>query len=243
MLLSKSIKYIGLGFFLLGLFVSSPYIHAQSDAQRNVEYVENEGHDSEELENVIEDYRKKNSKVIDSLNEMNKDGGISPAEQAKIMNMYSGGKGGNKPDMAAMLSKMVPAIKVINQHFGSMSYEASRSEIEKSISKTPAKVIFNSMPKGIDFVTTLVRDNKALLSALNMFKDKAKLFQFFIINVVLFILGFFILRKSKDASFSERISKWCIKKALLTSIRIGVLVYFFGDELGPTWNIFQGTFL
>lgn len=240
---SKKIHYIGLGLILLGLFISVDSSYAQHDARRDVEYVENEGHDSEELENVINDYEKKNSKMIDALNEMNQDGNISAAEQAKIISMYSGGKPGEKVDMSQMISKMIPAIKMINQRFGSMSYDAARAEIESSILQTPAKPIFKAMPKGIDFVTALVRDDKALIASTGMFKDKEKLLHFFIANVAIFILGFFILRKSKDARFIEKLSKWAIKKVLLTSVRIGLLVYFFGNDLGPTWKIFRNTFL
>jgi hypothetical protein len=237
MLLLKKISFIGLGVFLLGLFVSTPYIYAQE-----------ENHDSEDLENVINDYRKNNSKVIEALNEANADGKVSHAEALKIMEMQTGEKGlatngpKGKLDPQEMIKRMIPAIKLINQRFGSVSYEAARTEIETNISQTPAKGIFKAMPKGVDFITKLVRDDKALIASTGIFTDKKKLYNFLIINVVIFIFGFFILRKSRDASFFEKVTKWFIKKTLLTSVRLGVLIYFFGTELGPTWNIFQDTF-
>ncbi|WP_127716047.1 hypothetical protein [Halobacteriovorax sp. HLS] len=229
-----------LGVVLLGFSFLPTFSYSQNS---DVEYVENEDHDSEELENVIENYRKENSEMVNMLQEMNKDGKISEEEKMKLAQMYAGNmKPGQKMDRAEMLKKMPAMIKQLTGQFSRMSRPAARAKIQENIDQTPAKAIFKFIPKGVDFITDLLRSDTALISLLGMFKDKAKLTQFFIANLVTFILGFFILKKSKEASFFERVTKWFMKKGIIYSLRVGILMYFFSNEVGPTWVIFSNTF-
>jgi uncharacterized membrane protein SirB2 len=234
--LSKFLLLLGLGSFFLGLSIFS----VQTFAQTN----EHEEHDSEQLENVLNDYRKNNNEMVKRLQEMNSDGNISESEKAELIKLYKstpGGKGASL-DQKAMLKNMEPTIRTLTKHFSSMSFDQARSMMAQNISQTPAKPMLKIFPKFVDFVTHLLRSDTALLSLFNMVKDKKKLLHFLIVNVVIFIMGFFILRKKPDLSFGQRFVRWFIKKGTLISLRVGVLIYFFSNEIGPTWTIAVNTF-
>lgn len=233
---------IGLGVLFLGLsFFSSPSF-SQSSARDDVEFVEHEGHDSEELENVLDDYRSKNSELVDMVQEMNKDGSISPEDQAKLLNMYGKGKGQSKFSQKEMLKNLEPSIKRLSRHYNSMPFDQAKKELTSSVSQTPAKFIIKIFPKFMTFFTNMVRSDNALLKLMSMLKDKDKLMKFLFVNIAIFILGIFILRKKPGMSIMERMSRWLLKRGIITGLRISVLIFFFSNELAPTWAIAMNSF-
>lgn len=184
------------------------------------------------LEQSLEDYRNDQRKLVEKLQRTHGQGGPSNGL------LGVGSKG------SLDVTKLKPVIKQLNGLYGRMSYESARSQILSNISQSPAKGMAKAFPKTVDFVTQLLRDNKALLYLLDMFKDKKRLTFFLIANIVTIILGFILSRmSSKDAPFSRRFFRWLFRKVFIYGIRIFILIFFFGTELSPTFNIFKNVFL
>ncbi len=244
---------MGLGILSLGLFISSHDILAQNNAHQETEYVDDgEEHDVEELEGVINQYRNQNKEVTEALQDFTKDGSLSEGDRKKILEMYSSATGktgapgpngmgaGGKLDM----EKFRPVIKQLNGQYGRMTYSSAKGQIQSNIEQTPAKGFFRAFPKMVDFVTHLIRDNSAMLSLLDMFKDRRKLLFYLGANIATIILGFILKRRvSKEAAFSERLSKWIFRKGLVMGMRFGLLLLFFKSEIYPTWQIVKKVFL
>lgn len=179
------------------------------------------------IEDSLQDYRKQNQKLVE-----------------RIQKTHGGDSSGSKPKVSLDLEKLIPMIKQVNSVYSRMSYEASRAQINENISKSPAKGMAKAFPKTVDFITHLLRDNTALLSLVEMFKDKKKLLYFFLANVFTIILGFILSRlSSKDGSMGSRLFKWLCRKTFIYGLRLIILVFFFGTQLTPTFTIFKEVFL
>ncbi|WP_372652719.1 hypothetical protein [Halobacteriovorax sp.] len=177
------------------------------------------------LESSLEDYRKENQKLVKSIQDNH---------------------GGSKSSALGSLDldKLRPLVKNLNSIYSRMSYQASREQVEQNIGQSPAKGVAKTFPKTVDFMTHLLRDNRALLGLLDMFKDKKKLTYFLLANIFTFILGFILARmSSKKGSIFKRLFGWIFRKTFIFGLRIFILIFFFGSELAPTFNIFQNVFL
>ncbi|CBW26426.1 putative membrane protein [Halobacteriovorax marinus SJ] len=183
------------------------------------------------LEESLHDFREQNQKLVEQIQKTH--GGAA------------GGSKGNlniKPEMD--VKKLRPIVKQLNSVYSRMSYESSRAQIQENISKSPAKGMAKAFPKTVDFITHLLRDNQALLSLLDMFKDKQKLLYFLLANIFTIILGFVLARRaSKEGSLFSRLFKWMFRKCFIYGLRIFILIFFFGSELAPTFNIVKEVFL
>lgn len=241
---------VGLGIISLGLLFFPSTIIAQDNGRDDTEYIDDgEDHDSEQLEQVLNDYRANNRELTDAIQEMNRDGNISADEKKKLMDIYSKatgktGKSGSAGASKLSLEKFRPVIKQLNGQYGRMSYATAKSQIQNNINMTPAKGFFKAFPKMVDFVTHLIRDNQAMLSLLDMFKDRNKLLFFLAANICTILLGWILKRRvSKDAGFSERLTKWIMRKGIIFGLRFGILLLFFKTEIYPTWTIVKKVFM
>jgi hypothetical protein len=225
---------VGLGIISLGLLFYPSNTFAQNNGHADEEYVD----DGEEIENDLNDFRKSNKELTDTIQKMNSDGNISADEKKKLMEMYSsatgkGGKSGAPSAGKLDLEKFRPIIKQLNGQYGRMSYASAKGQIQSNIQMTPAKGLFNAFPKMIDFVTHLIRDNEAMISLLDMFKDIATI-----------LLGWVLKRRvSKEAAFSEKLTKWIMRKGIVIGLRFGILLLFFKPQIYPTWLIVKKVFL
>ncbi len=206
---------MGLGFSILGPLSSTL---AQDD------YTEDS---DDHIEESLTNYRKENQKLVES-----------------IQRTHGNGTKGAMPKLDMSPDKLRPLITQVNSMYSRMSYEASRAQIAENISKSPAKGMTKVFPKSVDFITHLLRDNRALLYLLDMFKDKKKLLFFFLANLFTFILGFILVRmSSKESSMGKRLIRYFFRKLFIYGLRIFILIFFFGTELAPTFNIFKEVFL
>jgi len=240
----------GLGIISLGLLCFSPNSLAQNTGRVDVEYIDDgEDQETQDLEDSLKDYRSQQKELTDALSQMNSDGQISADEKKKLMEMYSsatgqGGKNGLPEGGKLSMEKFRPIIKQLNDQYGRMSYAAAKGQIQSNIEVTPAKPLFKAFPKMVDFVTHLIRDNQAMLGLLDMFKDKRKLLFFLAANISTILLGWILRRRvSKDAGFSEKLSKWIFRKGIVIGLRFGILMLFFKAEIYPTWLIVKKVFL
>lgn len=181
------------------------------------------------LETSLEDYRKENQEIVQKFQESQ---GV-------------GTNGANSIASGSLdMNKLRPLVKNINSVYGRMSFEESREQVQENISKSPAKGMVNIFPKSVDFITHLLRDNRALLGLIDMLKDKKKLTYFVLANIFTVILGFILARmSSKKGSFFKRLFGWIFRKTFIFGLRVFILIFFFGTELAPTFTIFKNVFL
>lgn len=124
--------------------------------------------------------------------------------------------------------------------------ESSQTTKEHLRKKLQGKPVVSD-PKFIDFLDDLIRDDKALQKMANIVNDKKKLVAFFVFNILLFFIGYVFKKlhraKNLESGAMMRIVRFFWRLSFMSAIRIGVVIYFFGENLSPTWNLVQKNFL
>ncbi|MCR9203945.1 MAG: hypothetical protein NXH75_05180 [Halobacteriovoraceae bacterium] len=116
-----------------------------------------------------------------------------------------------------------------------------REQLKSQINQTLFAPVINSFPKVLDFVVNLFRDNDALPQLFTIPVDRKKLYIFAGLNILLMIIGWIVKRKQKErgSGFFSGFKRWIT----LFSLRIVLLLTFYGKELMPGVRVFKDTFL
>lgn len=116
----------------------------------------------------------------------------------------------------------------------------SPDELRKELMGRAAGSFFEPLlikfPKLLDFAVNILRDPIALPQLFKIPQDRNRLLIFIGINIALIILAK-IVKKIRDGKGA--LSRWIV----FTSLRIGVLIFFFKAELTPAYLVFKKTFL
>ncbi|PIP90669.1 MAG: hypothetical protein COW01_14905 [Bdellovibrionales bacterium CG12_big_fil_rev_8_21_14_0_65_38_15] len=126
--------------------------------------------------------------------------------------------------------------------YRSESPETTKEHLRKKLDGKPIV----STPKFIDFLDDLMRDEQALQKAANIINDKKKLAAFFVFNLLLFFIGFIFKKlhraKNLESGAMMRMVRFFWRLSFMSAIRVGVIIYFFGANLSPTWDIVKKNF-
>jgi len=129
---------------------------------------------------------------------------------------------------------------------GALNSDSMKENLKKMISNKPlGNKFIKTFPKFIDFVVALMQDENALSKLLEMREDKKRLWNFFYIQIGLIVLSF-LWRMSyrKKPFFSlEYITSAFTRTIAIWGLRLYAMIYFFGDELRPTYDLFVKTVL
>lgn len=159
--------------------------------------------------------------------------------QEKLLNVAdptAAGKGASSKNITFNIDEMLAPYR-------NESPEVTKVHLEKKLQGKPIV----SDPKFINFLDDLIRDDQALQKAANIINDKKKLGAFFVFNILLFFIGFIFKKlhraKNLESGFMMRSFRFFWRFSFMLAIRLGVLIYFFGANLSPTWNIVKKNFL
>jgi hypothetical protein len=121
----------------------------------------------------------------------------------------------------------------------------TREQIAEQFAAKPIlKKITTFFPKIIDFVTNVIKDENVMPELIKMMKRKKDLLRLLYINIGLFIFSFiwkFTYRK-KDFFSISYLGNMFMRFFTINGLRIYALIYLFGDNLSPLWNVFKNTF-
>ncbi len=126
-------------------------------------------------------------------------------------------------------------------------YRSQSPEITKEHLRTKLKgKPIVSSPKFIDFLDDLIRDDQALQKVGDIINNKKKLFAFFIFNVLLFFIGFIFKKLHREKNLVSgpgmRGVRLIWRLSCMFAIRLVVIMYFFGANLAPTFNLVKKNF-
>lgn len=99
-------------------------------------------------------------------------------------------------------------------------------------------------PRYLEFLTTFLRDNKALPELANIVQKKKRLWIFVGINIGIFFFGIALkkLSKNDEDGLITKVRKWFVQLCFTLSLRFGVFFYLFFDDVKPTLDIAKQTF-
>ncbi len=253
-LLLKKFPYT-LSLIILGLFFIGPVIFAQepTDQNGNQETQIQEEHDTKNLNKILKDYSNDQEKVIKDANtiqEMGTSGELSEKEIHAVIesnpNEVSAAKNAERIDPQTLKKmKHSDALRVALAPLQKMSENQLVTILKENTKGGSAEVYVERFPKLSVFVVRLIKDAEALPMLAKILDDQDKLIRFGGIMLLTVLFGFFLKRfmKKEGRSILEAIGFWFFRFLIMTSLRFGILIYFYGKEIEPTFSVAYRTFL
>lgn len=247
-----------MGLFILGPLNTEAQEEAAQAAPAALPAEIQEDHDTQNLNKVLKEYNQDSEKVLRDAQK------LVPKEE--IEGLPDGELGGEKalnPDdesnieTKARAAKFDPNMlkKYDPKDMKNVKYSEMIRGLLEPIQKMPEKEIYkllaettkdtaadgyiNSFPKIAVFMVSAIKDKEAIPSLVSMADDQDKAVYFG--GTMLFTILFGILLKKflkkEGRSIKEAIGLWFFRFCLITSLRLAIIIFFFGNELTPIVKI------
>ena len=117
--------------------------------------------------------------------------------------------------------------------------------LDASAKGTFAEGMFQRYPKIKTFTILMLKDPLAISYLFDVVSDQNRLLIFAAVNVLILIISFFWKRgiSKSDFSFTRRVSKQMTRMFVVLTSQIGFLLFYWQQELYPSWVIFKKVFL
>lgn len=174
---------------------------------------------ADDLDSELEDYRDEMQRLVKDLKGKYKDGQ-------------------NKLDA-------VDAAKMATKSLENVSHIEIKNEFLNKSKKIPALHDFLvKFPSILEFFARFLKDKDALPTLASILNNKTKLIIFVLCNFGTIILGMIMKRFSRrKIGFFASIRSMLFRVMILYSVRISIIIFFYGKELYPTWKIFEDIFI
>lgn len=198
-----------------------------------------------ELQESLDDFQDKSEEVVQKL-----EGMIGKEDMAKLQKAMAEGdqakineitakvatKIGKGKGAAAGMQKMADSALA---QFRDMDPVELKTQLQSQINGTLFAPIIKTFPKVLDFVVNLFRDREALPQLFTIPADRTKLYIFAALNIMIMIFSWILKKKNKESGFISGLKRWMV----MFSMRIILLVAFYGKEFAPGARVFRDTFL
>ncbi|MBC7537547.1 MAG: hypothetical protein H7281_01900 [Bacteriovorax sp.] len=259
-----------LGLLFIGPNIEAQTDGAGSDAPansipNNIQAKKNqieEEHDTKNLDKLLIDYNKDSEKVLKDAAKIiqkdegsdvsNKELGINhggdPDEQPALkkadLSMFDFNKKKQIDPKALKKLKYSQVLRVTLEPLQKMDEKELILLLKDNTKDSPSGVYIDRFPKLAMFAVRLIKDKEALPSLAKIIDDQDKLIHFSGIMLATILIAFFLKRlmKKEGRSIVKALGLWFLRFLIISSLRIGILLYFFSAEVEPTFNIASKTF-
>jgi hypothetical protein len=162
-------------------------------------------------------------------------------ENADAIKQIAGQMNNNlKPDEIKKM-KIHQAVEMILKPMQELTEQQLIGQLLENSRDSKLHDIFVDFPMITKFVVKLMRDKKAIPQASIILEDQKKLIKFSAIMICTIIFGFFLAKVlvTSTTILTRIFFFFILRTMIMFSIRIGLIVMFFGDELTPFFNLFM----
>ncbi len=249
----------------LGLFIKGPVLFAQDPQSETVPQSETQNeaveeiHDSQKLEKVLHDYNKDQKKVeadAEAIKAMQATGEISEEEldkgqlndpelekaYKKAQNVLGGmGKGGKKKDLKNI--KYSEAIREALRPLQQLSESELMATLKENTKETKAAEYIARFPQIMLLAVRLIKDPEAIPALARILDDQDKLIRFGGVMIATILFGFFLRRlmAREGRSIPKALTFWFLRFLIMAGLRLGLILFFYGNELTPALRIASAT--
>jgi hypothetical protein len=246
-------KYLFLGLFFIGLnLLAHADIQNQKDSQ--IENQIDEDHDTQNLDKLLIDYNKNQEKVLKNAAQFIPKESSSEITDQELELIQSTGQNDEEKVLRKKTKKKISpnlkkikyseALKVALEPLQKMSESELIKLLKDNTKDSSAADYINRFPKLAIFTVRLIKDKDALPNMAKILDDQDRLIHFAAIMITTMIFAFFLkyLMKGEGRSVFKALSFWFLRFLIISSLRIGIIFYFFSIELAPIVNITTKTF-
>jgi hypothetical protein len=240
----------------MGLFLSGPYSLAQTPSDNSQSAPENqiqEEHDTKNLNKLLKDYNKNQEKVLkdsETINEMESSSELSDKDlnSAKSNGTASTSLGDyfkkriEPKDLKKV--KYSNAVKLALEPLQKLKERELLTLLHENTKGSAAGTYIDRFPTFALFAVRLIKDPSALPSLASIADDSEKVINFIGVMLCTFLVAFILKRytKKEGRPVMEAIGIWFLRFLIITSLRFGILMYFYSTELSPAFSIVSKTF-
>lgn len=256
-------------FFIIGLLFIGGFSFAQGNApdspEGNGRAEIQEEHDSKNLDKLLKDYNQDQEKVLKDADKMlPKDDTTSELQESELsdeesleatdvkpfgMKKKSGifdpnflNKKGPTGDLQKI--KYSEAMKIALEPLQKMSERELIKLLLENTKGSSAGEYIDRYPKLAVFTVRLIKDKDALSSLAKVADDQKRSIRFMGIMISTILISFLLKRfmRKEGRPVLEAVTLWFLRFVLITTLRIGIILFFFSDEIIPTLKIVGITF-
>ena len=252
--------------FLMGLVILGPYSFAQTEnGERSTQTLIPEVHDTKNLDKLLKDYNKDQEKVLKDVEKMLPQNDASDMTDKELGNekpsdgndekSIEARKGTGLFDASIFKrhsdSKTDPrkikyseAMKVALGPLQKMSEKELMKLLLENTKDSSAREYIDRYPKLAMFTIRLIKDKDALPNLTKIADDEDRFIRFIGIMISTILISFLLKRFMKRAGrpILKAISLWFLRWMIMTTLRFAIILYFFSDEITPTFKIVAKTF-
>jgi hypothetical protein len=128
--------------------------------------------------------------------------------------------------------------------FQKISEKELLEQLSSNIKDSKLAPLFKNNPTITLFMVRMIQDKNALPDLAKIFENKDRFITFSYWMLGTFVLSFIIRRiiKINNAGFFEAVFLWFIRFFIILFVRLGLIYYFFSNELEPSFKVIGKTF-
>lgn len=214
-----------------------------------------EEHDTKNLDKLLKDYSKDQEKVLrdaenipttesaSDLADADEDAPKSnPKTKTKIFDS-SIFKRSDDPNALKKI-KYSQAMKIALEPLQKMTEKELIKLLYENTSGSGVRQYIDQYPKIAVFTVRLIKSRDALPNLARILDDEDKVIRFIGIMISTILFAFFLKRlmKRQGRTILQAVSFWFLRFMIISSLRLAVILYFFSEEISPTFNIAFKTF-
>lgn len=253
-------------FLLAGLLFTGGLSFSQDADQGPGQVTEetlHEDHDTQKLDKVLKDYNKNQKQVeqdAESIKQMQDTGEISEEEldqgqladeeyqkaykqaQNVLGDAVARAQGGKKGDLKNV--KYSEAIRVSLGPLQQLPESELLEMLKENTRGTRAGEYVEHFPKLMLFTVRLIKDRDAIPFMVKIVDDQDKLIRFGGLMIATFLLGFFLRRlmAREGRSIPKALMFWFLRFLIMSGVRLGIILFFYSEELTPMFRVADKTF-
>ena len=232
----------------MGLVFLGPYSFAQNEKKIIIATEStsenNEDLDTQNLNKLLIDYNKNQQKILNNAKDT-KDNTLEHSKEEVVedfkdqKNIKQKKINADPKNTNLKNIKYSEAIKVALAPLQKMSESELSKLLRDNTAGSSSGKLISRYPNVILFSVRLIKDKLAIANLAKIIDDQKKLINFSGIMLSTFLISFFLkyFLKKSGRSILKAISIWFLRFMIMISIRLGVIIYFFGEELAPTFKI------
>lgn len=242
----------------MGLILLGPFSFAQISRpiQQNAEI--EEVHDTNKLNKVLQDYNKDQQKVLqdaEMIKEMETTGEVSDEElgkgkmidpdnekaleQAHEMLGSSLGMMKNEKKKDLKKIKYSEAIRTTLAPLQKLSEKELSDMLKENTKGTAAGTYVERFPKMMTIAVRLIKDPEAIPGVVRTVDDQDKLIRFAGLMIATILVGFFLKRlmAKEGRGVLASLGYWFLRSLIMFGLRVGIIVFFYSEELTPAFKV------
>lgn len=234
----------------MGLTFLGPFSFAQTQIE--------EEHDTKNLDKLLKDYNKNQVKVLkdaETIIKMDESEKIIDSDNGEVKEIEEVKKPSPVPFDASFFKKKIDpkdlkkikyseAMKIALAPLQKMSEAELLHLLHENTKGSNSQVYVERFPKMAIFAVRLIKDPVALPELARILEDQEKLIRFGAIMITTILVGMLLKRlmSRKGRSILKSIGYWFVRFLVMTSLRLGILTFFYGKEITPTLVLAAKTF-